>query len=51
MFLDLYDKLGNDDEMFFQYSAKIQQTALERIKNSPAYNDFINEILNNLKID
>lgn len=43
MFLDLYNRLGGEDEAFFQYSAKIQNDALDKIKNSPAYSDFIND--------
>ena len=42
MFVDLWLRLGGNEE-FFQYGAKVQNDALDKIKNSPAYNDFIND--------
>ena len=43
MFLDLYERLGEDDEKFFVYGAEIQKKALDLLKESPAYNKFIGD--------
>lgn len=43
MFLDLWERLGCDDEAFFSYGARIQQEALELIKMSPSYESFIKD--------
>lgn len=42
MYLTLFNKLGGD-ENFFLYSKEIQEAALNKIKNSPAYDSFIHD--------
>ena len=42
MYLALFNKLGGD-EKFFVYSKEIQENALNKIKNSPAYDSFIHD--------
>ena len=42
MFLDLWTRLGGD-EPFFVYGADVQRRALELVKTSPAYDQFIHD--------
>ncbi len=43
VFLDLFARLGCDDEKFFVYGADIQNRALDVVKDSPAYKKFIGD--------
>ena len=43
MFLDLYARLGGDNENFFVYGADIQKKALALVKETPAYQNFITD--------
>lgn len=42
VFSELVDRLG-DEEAFFVYGKKVCESAIEKMKNAPAYIDFIND--------